>query len=267
MTKKRGKCHLCSEEKDLTFEHVPPKSAFNKSSDLISYKFDSNLRKWIPSKQNPYGVGEYTLCAKCNNETGGTYGQAFCDLINQVADVSNALSDYRVMTEITHKGFLHRVLKQIVTMFCSTNGDSFTENHTGLKEYLLDQKSESYPEGIYIYTYLINRVGKLNSGCQGVLNLRTNKTIVCSEILFWPLGYIMSFEKLESSDIKDAILTDITHWKDYPIDKRETETISLAKNYRLVMFPLDFRSKDEIEKQSGTSINPPGVFPFIDYEL
>lgn len=92
-------------------------------------------------------------------------------------------------------------------------------------------------------------------------------TLRCSEILFWPLGYIMSFGPLEKDDIKGAHLTDITNWKSYPIDKRVSTKFKIVKNYRLLMFPLDFRSKEEIEHASGVSIKPPGQFPFIDYEL
>lgn len=267
MTEKIGKCHICSQHGALTFEHIPPKSAFNSYSDLISYKFDGASKHWVPSKENPYGVGAYTLCASCNNNTGGTYGQAFCDLISTIADQTKSVTEYRKDVEVFYNGFLHRVFKQIVTMFCSTNGPDFIGKHNGLREYLLDQSSERFPEGIYLYTYLVNRASKFATGCQGILNLRTNESVVCSEILFWPLGYIMSSSELKSEDIKNAKLTNITHWAKYSINLRQKETIKLAKNYRLLMFPMDFRSKDEIEKESGCPIKAPGLFPFVDYEI
>lgn len=220
----------------------------------------------MPTKSHPYGVGEYTLCAKCNNETGGTYGQAFCDFVSLIAEMTKNDNSYRQPIQISYKGFLHRILKQILVMFCTANGVEFSRKN-GLANHLLNFKSSTFPDGLNIYLLLVNRRSNISTGLQGILKLSTNQTILASEILFWPLGYVLSYEKLSTTDIEGAFLTDITGWKNHDINDRVTVELTLYRNYRLTMFPLDFRSKDEIEKCSGEPLKPPGIFPFIDYEI
>ena len=77
-----GDCHICGTNGKLTFEHVPPRAAFNKwrvrripGSDLIGADLDSPSGGEICQR----GAGGYTLCGQCNNETGGWYGDAFVD--------------------------------------------------------------------------------------------------------------------------------------------------------------------------------------------
>jgi hypothetical protein len=70
-----GTCHICSTYRKLSYEHVPPESAFN----------DTKLRKFgfqqifgvepgeLPQKGGKVeqrGAGGYTLCERCNNLTG-----------------------------------------------------------------------------------------------------------------------------------------------------------------------------------------------------
>ena len=263
---KKGICKICELETDLSFEHVPANSAFYSATYILKYQFDVATREWKATGKYPYGIGEYTLCQKCNNETGGPYGQAFCDFINHIANETSSLTEYRKPITIKYKGFLHRIIKQILVMFCSTNADGFTSKNN-LKDYLLTLDSQDSNQEIRIYICLINRLSNFSSGIQGILKLHAQKTIIASEILFWPVGYIMSYEELNQNDIEGAYLTEITHWKDIDPNKRSETEITLYKNFRLTMFPLDYRSQSEIEAISGKPIGPPGAFPFIDYEL
>ncbi len=224
------------------------------------------MGKWLPTQAHPYGVGDYTLCAPCNNQTGGIYGQAFCDFVNKMVVVANETSDYRKPIKISYKGFLHRILKQILVMFCSANGEEFSKIHK-LPSYLLDFKSKEFPADMRIYIMVVNRQSKIMTGIQGTLDLKDGSTLITSEILFWPLGYILTFSELKHDSIEGAYLTEITHWKDHDVDKRATEEFEIHKNYRLTLFPLDFRSKEEIEKLTGVPLTPPGIFPMIDYEI
>ncbi len=68
-----GTCHICGVEGRLSFEHVPPKSAFNDQRVLtIGYDTAINLGPYHrPSGRIlQRGAGAYTLCAPCNNQTG-----------------------------------------------------------------------------------------------------------------------------------------------------------------------------------------------------
>jgi hypothetical protein len=263
---KQGICHICGVNGDLTYEHVPPKSAFNGASNLLSYGFDKQQRAWVPTTSHPYGVGEYTLCASCNNNTGGIYGQAFCDFVSVIAESTKDDHSYREPIAVSYTGYLHRILKQIVVMFCTANGEQFSARN-GLAEYLLNFGSMNFPDKMRVYLLLVHRRSNISTGLQGALNLKTNHTILASEILFWPLGYVLAYDDLLADGIAGAHLTEVTDWKTHPTDQKVKADLILYRNYRLTMFPMDFRSKAEIEATSGEPIKPPLVLPFIDYEL
>ena len=80
--KRTGICHICGSSGDLSFEHVPPRVAFNdrrtvriKGEEAISLGPDEIVKG--PIQQG--GIGDYTLCAECNNKTGHWYGARFVD--------------------------------------------------------------------------------------------------------------------------------------------------------------------------------------------
>jgi 5-methylcytosine-specific restriction endonuclease McrA len=85
-------CHICGTDGKLSFEHVPPRSAFNNHpvfvphlKDLIE-KLDCDFGN-IKGKTHQIGAGEYTLCEKCNNKTGAWYGNAFADWAYQASHI------------------------------------------------------------------------------------------------------------------------------------------------------------------------------------
>jgi len=83
-------CHLCGEITKLTHEHVPPQKAFNAHQVFLYWGKDIIGREKFPwdfsglkGKQHQGGVGWRTLCAKCNNDTGGWYAPAFIEFTYQ----------------------------------------------------------------------------------------------------------------------------------------------------------------------------------------
>ena len=77
-----GICKLCGEHKSLTFEHVPPKNAYNKgryrqiqNNVLIDDPFLENSKGRLLQG----GVGFYSLCEECNSKTGAWYGKSYVD--------------------------------------------------------------------------------------------------------------------------------------------------------------------------------------------
>ncbi len=68
------RCHICGRMTKLSFEHVPPRSAFNNTGVLIA---DMNFEQPLTVKGVPQGarifqlgMGSYSLCPKCNSDTG-----------------------------------------------------------------------------------------------------------------------------------------------------------------------------------------------------
>ena len=84
MTKKvHGICCICGQETELTFEHIPPRAAFNHFSlklyDFWGYLLSNRTRY----NQLQKGAGMYSLCERCNNLTGEWYGAAYAEFAVQ----------------------------------------------------------------------------------------------------------------------------------------------------------------------------------------
>lgn len=135
MAKHEGRCALCGKHTELTFEHVPPKAAFNKdrvkSYSLLDSINDKDRLPWdvsgVPYTSLQKGSGFYSLCKECNNNTGALYGNAYRSMAYSIA---HALSEY---DETTHHAITltkvpaHQFIKQILSMFCSLNGYDVVE--------------------------------------------------------------------------------------------------------------------------------------------
>src|SRR5690348_901160 len=79
-----GQCCICGEkEVKLSFEHVPPRKAYNDHrifetniQEMVRGKWDGQAipaqGKWVQG-----GAGRYTLCEWCNNVTGSWYGTPY----------------------------------------------------------------------------------------------------------------------------------------------------------------------------------------------
>ena len=80
-----GKCALCGKIERLTFEHIPPQSAYNaKPAKPVSGKALLLKKDGLPweldglkYENQQSGMGLYSLCKKCNNITGRWYGDAY----------------------------------------------------------------------------------------------------------------------------------------------------------------------------------------------
>ena len=119
-----GRCHICGVTATLTYEHIPPRKAFNNTGVLLSEMHldlppeeDVNPSKlWIHQK----GMGSYSLCQKCNNDTGGFYGTMFVDFCKKGMRILQA-SNYRPQLIYMMEILPLAVIKQIVSMFLSIN--------------------------------------------------------------------------------------------------------------------------------------------------
>lgn len=97
MKSKKGNCHLCGEFKELTFEHIPPKAAFNDTPILIQkheHLFEEKSYVYGKSIRSNNGSGSYCFCKSCNNNSGNWYAieKYEYENINKSYTKSNAFS-------------------------------------------------------------------------------------------------------------------------------------------------------------------------------
>jgi hypothetical protein len=132
-----GECCICDYVGKLSFEHVPPKAAFNDRGVFQAHIDDLLDGKWLPgqplarAKLVRRGAGRHSICAKCNNDTGAWYGQAYVDFTRRAMALL-VRSNGKMSLAYPYGIFPLRVLKQIVVMFFSACGPGLKRAHPEL---------------------------------------------------------------------------------------------------------------------------------------
>ncbi|MGV3459111.1 MAG: hypothetical protein ACO1N9_01525 [Flavobacterium sp.] len=248
MPKKRmqfGVCHLCKKSKDLTFEHIPPKVAFNSQTryrtvPFIEFAQNSHKPEYKPKgpiKQG--GMGSYSLCKSCNNFLGQQYVSSYFIMASAAANIFKS-------QQIESVGFYIeglyplKLLKQVVSMFISINEPYFTEAYPELLDFVKLPKSQNLPDRYKIYMYL----NKQGSTRHNAMMVHSHYGII-SEVTFPPLGFVLNIDRNDPLDY----LFDITHFKNFSPDYNGVTDFMLNNlPTHIGYISGDYRSKEEIDE-------------------
>jgi 5-methylcytosine-specific restriction endonuclease McrA len=254
-----GPCCLCGTVGPLSFEHVPPQSAFNDSSVFLAEVKRLLGRDWwadsddeIEGRTQQRGAGQYTLCEACNNKTGGWYVPDYVRLaraampalsVAKAGDVVGIPVDIRPL----------RVLKQILVMFCSACGPNFV--FPEMARYLLNRESRQLPPGHDVYLGLFDRRSRASrqAGLTGRLSL-TGPSHSYSEISFPPLLLVMSVH----SPSPDSRLTRVTWFNEYAWADRWQGTVLLDCLQVNTHLPGTYTTREEIEENRARRLSTTG---------
>ena len=139
----QGNCRLCGSFSELTFEHVPPRSAFNKHTRYQNISFVNLLKQpdlfdlKVKGKIEQGGIGYYSLCNTCNNFLANNYVDAFTAYSNSFIELAHK-KDVRSYEMVMQHFEAGRVLKAIVSMFLSMNDWDFSQANRKLAEYVMN---------------------------------------------------------------------------------------------------------------------------------
>jgi hypothetical protein len=248
---RHGVCHLCGASGKLSFEHVPPQAAFNDQRILesdIHRLIGGDLIKELEAptgKTNQRGAGKFTLCERCNNNTGDWYARSYVRFVRQLYHLSSGVpADTTVVVECSIRPL--DIFKQILVMFCSASPPSFAQKHPRLVRYLLNPESrDADDQRIFMSLYdVVNSKVARQSGLTGRINMEgEGSSHVYSEISFPPFNLVMSV----SGGCPDPQLFEVTWFKEYGY--REQATVRLTLNNLAVnsYFPGDYRTFDELK--------------------
>ena len=254
MSKHFGKCALCGKECELTFEHIPPRAAFNSTpakpitgDEILG---DNDRMPWeiegLPYQNQQKGMGRYTLCKECNNNTGTWYGDEY----NQFAHIVHSfLSDNSVRqaqgVEIKQVRPL-QLIKQVISMFCSIN--NFKDRRIDyLRTFVLDKDITSLDKSKYKLCMYFTKSQFLKYAPLSVLIEQTPKGIeamAVSEITAYPLGFILYFDPTDTWVYKGI---DIIDFADYKYDDICTIALPLCIYEVNDIFPTYYRTKEEVQ--------------------
>ena len=253
---KIGPCSVCGLVRKLSYEHVPPESAFNDSEVLVS-----DIRKVIGSDlleelQNPSGrinqrgAGGYTLCEKCNNITGSWYGAAYVNFVKAVYPIANRVRPGE-LAYFSVRCKPQNVLKQIITMFCSACGPNFAIKKPEVVRYILNCEICPLPQDISVFLAFFDRHSSRatrQSGITGRLSLDAGSHIY-SEISFPPFNIVMTL----NSPAPHPRLFEITWFKEFNYGESAWVNLRLWNLAVNSFFPGDYRTYDELTANSTKS--------------
>lgn len=251
-----GKCALCGKECELTFEHIPPKKAFNNARAKIvtgdKLLYNEDRMPWdtngLPYTNQQQGSGKYSLCSECNNNTGSWYAEDYIAMAHAVAYALRQVKKDKYTITIPE---LHplRIIKQILSMFCSVN--QFDDERIKiLRQFVLDKEAKyldktKYKVCIYSTRSTITKSAPLTA----LLRIVNNglETDIVSEITAAPIGLILYFDPVTIPEYK-FFGTDITELADYNYDDIAKIVLPLFIYEVNDLFPLHYRTKEEIKE-------------------
>lgn len=257
-------CHICLHHDKMTFEHVPPQSAFNKVPIILS---DMKKNMYQPpgtslkGRVQQKGAGGFTLCERCNNKTGEWYGSHFVQLCKEGKEFIDSISESPSLFYL-YEIYPLSIIKQIICMFLATNPLSFSILNPELAKFVLCPEKKylnpKYRLFLYFQRSNIIRHGQLWGKGSKIPNspeelreivLRKAQNLyeqkeVYSEITYPPFGYLFTIGEVQI----DSQLFEITHFSKYGYKERRSIPMQLKLLPVSTGFPCDYRSEDIVSK-------------------
>lgn len=248
-----GICHICGQRDRLTYEHVPPKSAFNNQPARLYNMLDSigsdNLPWETPTQKAEIlqkGIGKYSLCSHCNNSTGGWYGEEYVKFVRSMhyTIVGLKLTADQVLGIQATEIYPLKIFKQILAMFCSINIEGFSEN-SNFRDYIMDRERNDFDTGKYrlsMYICTADSMPKQIPIC-AVGNLRGQTFRCITELVHYPFGFVL---EMDYDAEKTSPGADITAFSQCKFEDKCNVEMWIPVKSSYSYFPLDYRSKNEI---------------------
>jgi len=246
--RKIGECCICGQQKELSFEHVPPKAAFNNAPVLHSRYDQIDARVNLdnpPANIIRKGIGAHALCEECNNKTGHWYGGAYSDFAKHVMDFLNKDRNASAIT-LSYKIFPLRIIKQVVCLFFSVNGRGLGLLKSELVDFVLDKHSQNLPVGIRVYAFSTlserSRTHSFNIR-RGINHSETMSTFYSSEVVSSPLGFVMTIDSVPPC----YDLYDISYFAQFGYEDQQCLSVEFLVKTVYSSYPCDYRTKEQID--------------------
>ena len=241
-----GTCHVCGAYGPLTFEHVPPRAAYNNAPVIqatFEAMFDAAPGAPIKGPVRQRGAGAFTLCAPCNNTTGHRYGPQFALWSQQGMQILVHSRGAPTLVYPFHTMPL-KVLKQIATMFFAINNDQFQAVNPDLVRFVLNGTARFLDPRYRFFVYFAPMARFRQFGLSAQMSFGSGRDpIIASEISFPPFGYVMTID----SPPPDKRLCEISHFSAYGSQEFTDVNLKIPALPTIASFPGDYRTLKEIQ--------------------
>lgn len=262
MGRPRGTCRICRESTaELTFEHVPPRAAFNNEETRV-YGLDDWLRRSEDSEMTGgrlerRGAGGYTLCADCNNKTGSWYGtelrraaKSAVRILRQMPlDELDAKLEPTWASVAFRQGATRphplRLIKQILAMLLVTSPPELSTTHPELAAFVLDREATGLPGRFQFYLALYAGPLARSTGVAHRLDIANGRTDTLVEVAFPPYAYVMTIDSVDQEAIETA---NITSAVDVGYHQTADLEMDMLVGFGHTPYPADYRTKAMVDR-------------------
>lgn len=136
-----SKCHICLRAKPLTWEHVPPKGAYNNCNGLWECLTaqENNLTSRLAKIRGGFRV--QTLCKDCNNVVCEPYANEYVKFARHLVETPLLFAPSGGARVISVRQNTLLIAKEIATMILAVEHLKFAELQEELRHFVLDRNA------------------------------------------------------------------------------------------------------------------------------
>lgn len=225
-----------------------------------------------PSQETTNGIFLYSLCQRCNNQTGQRYGADYSSFVRILAP--NATPDNADKSLSISLSGLNplRILKQATSMMLSTSNPTDFRDHQRvgapgrsnnslsgtaspslskddqrrifeeLRLFVKRRDSNDFPRGVRVYLFAgVGRPIGFATGVFARADLDTRTSFVAVATGLFPLHWVFTLE----GEFNEPIL-EVTNWAGYGYKQELDGNIDIPFKWFVGYTPLDFRSPQDV---------------------
>lgn len=226
MTAPIGTCCICGTYGELSLEHLPPQTAFNKGK-IVATDYDG-AKAFHPLaeakgqfKENGFAL--YTLCKKCNEQTGLWYVNEFAKWAREADRIFRETDGDPKISRLYH-GYPSRFLKQVVAMLLSAGGPNLAPSMPEFRRFVTHPFALLEKPRARILAYYNPGLKIRLHELVGITNSNNGSRSAYTEFASYPFGFLF----LEDGFPPDERLFDITWFGKYGYHESATVEMNLA---------------------------------------
>jgi hypothetical protein len=269
MGRNKGVCAICGRGRKLTFEHLPPRCAFNQQGgtghtfqqwqDAGAPRSLEDLPGGYPA---PEGTGYVTLCSDCNGYTGTHYVPHYCEWVQRCAGVLwrlDPLENFDAKPEVTcveveiANIYPLRVIKEIIAGLLALNAEGnprFRQRHPELARFVTEKERTTLSERYRLYAVLYG--GPLARFVPLSAKADQRGRWLVTSVDHWPVAHVLSIDE----HVPLLPCGEITNFAESSFDRRAIWRGELLLGFGHFPFPVDFRTRGAISAATVEDTEP-----------